>query len=125
MLKADSAGSNNDVAGLNVQIDTAAGAYTDEGVSADVVQLFHSDGSRGAADTGGANANLLAQEGAGIDIILTVHANMHGIVKKLCDRFATAGVAGQNDVTAYVALNATNVELLIEFLHNSSLLIIF
>ena len=122
MLKADGTGSNNDIAGLYIQVNTATGTYADKGICANVVELFHCDRSRGTADTGGADTDLLTQKGAGIDIILTVHAYMHGIVKKLCDRLATAGVAGQDHITAYIALDATNMELLFKFLHNDDLL---
>ena len=118
MFKTDGAGCNYDVAGLHIQINTAAGAHTDEGVCADVVQLFHGDGGRGAANAGGAYADLLAQKGTGINIILTILCHMHGIVKELCNGFAAAGVAGENAVAAYVTFDAADMKLFFQFLHS-------
>lgn len=46
MFKADGAGGHHDVPGLNVQIDAAAGAGTNEGVRAALVELLHGNGPR-------------------------------------------------------------------------------
>ena len=125
MLKADGAGGNDDIAGLHIQLDAAAGADTNKGIRADVVQFFHGDGRGRTADTGGADADLFAQQGAGVDIILTVLRHMHGIVKELGNGLAAARIAGQNAVAAHVALDAMDMELFFKLLHDKTLLVRF
>ena len=118
MLIADGAGGNDNIAGLHVQIDAAAGADTDESIRTDVVQFFHCDGGRRAADAGRADADLFSQQRAGVDIEFTVLRDVLGVVKQCGDGLAAAGIAGQDAVAADIALYAMNMKLFFKFLHN-------
>ena len=124
VLKADGPGGHHHVAGAHVQVDAAAGAHPDEGIRADVVQLLHGDGGGGAADAGGADGDLFPQQGAGIDGEFAVLGHKMGVVEQGRDLFAAAGVAGQDDVTAHVALHAVDMELFVQLLHSCASLII-
>ena len=42
------------------------------------------------------------------------------IIEMLGDGFTTAGIAGQNDIAAYVAFGAMDVKLLFGFLHSDT-----
>ena len=121
MLKADGSRRNDDIAGLNLQVDAAAGTDADERVRTDVVQLLHGDGSGRAADAGGADADLFAEERAGVDIILTILGNMHRIVEQLCDGLAAARIAGQQAIAANIAFDTMDMKLLIKLLHEKKL----
>ena len=121
VLKADGSRRNDDIAGLNLQVDAAAGTDADERVRTDVVQLLHGDGSGRAADAGGADADLLAEERTGVDIILTILGNMHRIVEQLCDGLAAARIAGQQAIAANIAFDTMDMELLIKLLHGEKL----
>ena len=52
MLIADGAGGYDHISGQHIHGDAAAGAHTNEGVSANGSQFFHGNGCRRAADTG-------------------------------------------------------------------------
>ena len=125
MLKADGSRRNDDIAGLDLQVDAAAGTDADERVRTDVVQLLHGDRSGRAADAGGADADLFAEERAGVDIILTVLGNMHRIVEQLCDGLAAARIAGQQAIAANIAFDTMDMKLLIKLLHGKSSLLYF
>ena len=81
MLITDSAGGHDHVAGQHIHGDSAAGTHPNEGVRTDVVQLLHGNGGRGSADAGGADADLLPQQGAGINVVLPVHSDMDGVIE--------------------------------------------
>ena len=117
-LHSHRAGGHHHVAGAHVQVDAAAGAHPDEGIRADVVQLLHGDGGRRAADAGGADGDLLAEQRAGVDVELTVLCDMDGVIKELGDGLAPAGIAGQDAVAADVALYAMNMKLFFKLLHD-------
>ena len=119
VLKPDGTGGNHHIAGFHIHMDTAAGAYPHEGICSNVYQFFHGNGGGRSADTGGANGNLLPQEGAGPDVVLPIHADVNRIIKMLCDGLTATGVAGQQHIAAYVARNALNVKLFFSSLHNA------
>ena len=123
MFKPDGAGGNDHVAGLHVQVNAAAGAHADEGVGADVVQLLHGDGGRGAADAGGADGDLFAQQGAGVDGELAVAGHKLRVIKQRGNGLAPPGVSGEDAVAPHVALLAVNMKLFFQFLHKSRLLL--
>ena len=116
MLEADGAGGHHHVAGADIQIDAAAGTHPDKGVGADIVQLLHGDGGRGAADAGGTDGDLLPQQGAGVDGVLPILGHEVRVVKQGGDFFAAAGVAGQDHIPAHVALHTVDVKLFLQFL---------
>ena len=118
MFKADGAGGDDNIAGLHVQLNAAAGADTDEGIRADVVQLLHCDGGRRAADAGRADADLLSEQGAGVDIEFPILGDMFGIVKERSDGLAPAGIAGQDAVPANISFDTVNMELFFKLLHD-------
>ena len=122
VLKADGAGGHHDVAGLDVQVDAAAGAGADEGVRAAFVQLLHGDSGGGAADARGAGGDLLPQKGARPDVVLPVAGHLLRVVKQGGNGGDPAGVAGQDAVPAHIAGGAVDVELLFQFLHSSHLI---
>lgn len=113
----DALGGHHHVAGLDVQIDTAAGAGADERVGTAFVELLHSDGSGGTADAGGAGGDLLPQQGAGPDVELPVIRDLLGVVKQGGDGRDPARVTGQDAVAADIPLSTGNVELLCKLLH--------
>ena len=49
--------------------------------------------------------------------VLPVGLDLHGIVEEGGDKLTAAGVAGQKDVAAHVALSALDVELKLMFVH--------
>ena len=120
VLIADGAGGHDHVPGQHVQGNAAAGAHPDEGVRADVVQLLHGDGGRGAADARGAYGDLLSQQGAGVDVVLPVHADMDRVVKEACDGLAPTRVTGEEHIPPYVPFLTVNVKLHSDILHNDS-----
>ena len=117
VLIPDGAVGYHHVAGLDVQIDTAAGAGADERVGTAFVELLHSDGSGGTADAGGAGGDLLPQQGAGPDVELPVIRDLLGVVKQGGDGRDPARVTGQDAVAADIPLSTGNVELLCKLLH--------
>ena len=125
VLEADGAGGHHHVAGADIQIDAAAGTHPDKGVGADIVQLLHGDGGRRAADAGGADGDLLPQQGAGVDGVLPILGHEVCVVKQGGDFFAAAGVAGQDHIPAHVALHTVDMKLLLQFLHEKCLLSFF
>ena len=120
VLKSDGPGGNHHVPGKHLHVDAAAGAHPDKGVRAQIVQLLHGDGSRGAADAGGADRHLFPQHRAGVDVELPVHADVHRVIKVRRDCLASARVTGQKYVPSHIALLAVNVKLHSDILHNSS-----
>ena len=66
---------------------------------------------------------FFSQQGAGVDIVLPVHANMDGVIKIRCDGFATARVTGQKHIPAHIPLFAMNMKLHSDILHMTNLLI--
>ena len=121
VLVADGSGGYHDIAGHNVKIDTAAGTDADEGVSTDSGELLHSNSGRRAADTRRANADLLSEEGTRVNIILSVHTHVYGVVEVCGDALAASGITGEKYVATYVTLGTMNVKLLFCILHNSVL----
>ena len=119
VLVADRTGGNHDVAGLHVQPDAAAGAHPEEGIRAHVVQLLHGDGGRRAADARGADADLLPQQGAGIDIEFPVLGNVLRIVEQGSDGFAPARIAGQDHIFPHVPGDTMDMELFFKLLHGA------
>ena len=117
MLKADGAGGDDHIPGLHIQVDAAAGAHADEGVRADIVQLLHGDGGRGAADARGADGDFFAQESAGVDGELPVAGDKVRVIKQGGYSLAPARVTGKDAVTAHIAGLAVNMKLLFQFLH--------
>ena len=117
MVKADGTGGNHHIAGADIHIDTAAGTHTDKGIRADGSQLLHGDDRRGAANAGGADADLLTQQGAGVNVVLPVHANVNRVVKVGGNGLASAGITGQKYIAAYVAFLAADVKLHSNVLH--------
>ena len=71
-----------------------------------------------AADAGGADGDLLAEQRAGVDVELTVLCDMDGVIKELGDGLAPAGIAGQDAIAADVALYAVNMKLFFKLLHD-------
>ena len=124
MLEADGAGGDDHIAGLDIQVDAAAGAHPDERIRAHGVELLHGDGGRGAADAGGADADLLPQQRAGVDGELPVGHHKMGVIQQGGNFLTAARVAGGDDVAAYVALHTVEVELLFQLLHSQILLIL-
>ena len=118
MLKADGAGGHHHVAAADIQVDAAAGAYAEECVRADVVQLLHGDGGGRPANAGGADGHLLPQQRAGVDGVLPVLRHEMGVVKQRGDLLAAARVAGQDHIAAYVALLAVDMVLFFQILHD-------
>ena len=123
MLKADGAGGDDDVAGLHIQMDAAAGAHPEEGIRADIVQLLHGDGGGGPADAGGADGNFFAQECAGIDGELPIAGDKLRIVKQCRYGLAAARIAGEDAIASHIAGLTVNVKLLFQFLHGLGLLL--
>ena len=119
MFKADGTAGHHHVPGTDLQINAAAGAYPDEGIRADVAELLQSDDSRGAADACGADGNLLPQEGAGIDVVLPVHADMYRIVEISGDGLTAARVTGQEHIATHIAFGAVDMILLFGLLHSA------
>ena len=119
MFKADGTAGDHHIPGTDLQIDTAAGAYPDEGICADVAELLQSDDSRGAANAGGTDRNLLSQEGAGIDVVLPVHADMYRAVEISGDGLTAARVTGQEHIAAHIAFGAVDMILLFGLLHSA------
>ena len=120
VLKTDSTSGNHHVPRQHLHVDAAAGANPDEGIRADVMQLLHGNGGRGAADSRGADRNLFSQHSAGIDIVLPVHADVHGFVKIAGNGFTAPRVAGEKHITPHVPRLAVNVKLHTNILHDSS-----
>ena len=123
MLKADGAGGDDDVAGLHIQMDAAAGAHPEEGIRADIVQLLHGDGGGRAADAGGADGNFFAQERAGVDGVLPIAGDKLCIVKQRRYGLAAARIAGEDAIASHIAGLTVNVKLLFQFLHRLGLLL--
>ena len=94
VLITDSAGGNNDITGLHIQVNTAAGARPQEGVRADFYQFLHGNGSGGATDSGGADRYFFAQQRAGPDVVFPIHANMDRVVEMPGNGFASARISG-------------------------------
>ena len=117
VLIADCAGGNNHIPRQHIHGDATAGAHPDEGIGADGGQLLHGNGGRGAADAGGANAHLLAQQRAGVDVVLPVHAYMDRIIEVGSDGLAPARIAGQEYIPAHVPFFTANVKLHTNILH--------
>ena len=117
---ADGARSHHHIAAADIEINAAASAYADEGVGTDGVELLHGDGSGRAADTCGADGDLLTQQRAGIDGILAVLCHKLRIVKMLGNGGAATGIAGQQHIAAHIALSTMDMELFFKLLHNKT-----
>ena len=91
------------------------GAYSR--LAPDGGQLLHGDDGGGTADAGGANRDLLPQQGAGIGGILPVGLDLDGVVEIGRDLLAPARVSRQDTVAAHVPLFTLYMELQLMFLH--------
>ena len=120
-LMAYRAGGNDHIVAFHLQGNAAAGTYPDKGVHADVVQLLHGDDSGRAADAGGADAHLFAQQCAGISSVFPVALYLYRVVKIGRDLFTPARIAGQEAVPAYVAGAAFDMELKLMLMHGCHL----
>ena len=118
VLKANGTSGNDDVAGLDGKVDAAAGAGADKGVRAELVQLFHGDGGRGAADAGGADGDLFAEKRAGIRGVFAVARDEMRIIEKGSDGGAAAGVAGHDHIAADLTLGAVDMIKTFQFMHD-------
>ena len=52
VLKADCAGCNNDIAGLNIKVNSTAGSGANKGIGTAFVEFFHCNGSGRTANSG-------------------------------------------------------------------------
>ena len=121
VLVADRAGGDDHVAGLHVDVDAAAGAGADEGIRAELMQLLHRDGRAGAADAGGADRDLLAEQRAGVGGVLAVLRDLDGIIEQRGDGRAAARVTGQDYIAAHLALCAVDMILTFKLMHKKHL----
>ena len=111
---------------LDIQIDAAAGTHPDKGVGADIVQLLHGDGGRRAADAGGADGDLLPQQGAGVDGVLPVLGHLKCALSNRAAIFSQRpGSPGRMHIPAHVALHTVDMKLFLQFLHEKCLLSFF
>ena len=123
MLKPDGTGGDDHIPGLHTQVDAAAGAHTEEGIRANVMQLLHGDGGGGAPNTGGADGDLFSQKRACVDGVLPVAGHKFRIVKQFRNGLAPTRITGENAVASHIALLTVNVKLFFQFLHNTRLLL--
>ena len=124
MFVAKGPGGHHDVPGLDIHVDAPAGAGTDEGIRAALVELLHGDGGGGPADAGGAGRHLLPQEGSGPDVVLPVIGHLLRVVKIRGNGGDPAGVAGKDAIAADILGCAGNMKLFFQFLHNCHLCIV-
>ena len=117
MLKTNGAGGDHNIAGLDVQINAAAGAGTDEGVRAALMQFLHGDGGGGAADTGGAGRHLFSQQRAGPDVEFPVIGHLMGVFKQRGNGGDTAWIAGEDAVPADIFGSTADMKLLFKLMH--------
>ena len=117
VLVANCTGGNYNVAGLNVKVNATTGSDADEGVCADCGKLLHGNRGGRTADTCGANRNLLSEQSSCVDVIFSVHTDMNGVIKVLCNFFTSSGVTGKENVATNVTYVATNVKLCSYILH--------
>ena len=110
-LMADRAGGDDQVIALDLQLDPATGAGAYKGIPADGAELLQGDHRRRSPDARGADADLLPQQGAGIDVKLPVVGHMDGVVKIAGDDLTPAWVARQNAVPAHVPGGTLDMKL--------------
>ena len=84
------------------------------------MQLLHGDGGGRAADAGGADGDLFAQQRAGVGGIFAVARDEMGIVEQCGDGGAAAGVAGQDHIAADFTLGAVDMIETFQFMHDDS-----
>ena len=84
------------------------------------MQLLHGDGGGRAADAGGADGDLFAQQRAGVGGVFAVARDEMGIVEQCGDGGAAAGVAGQDHIAADLALGAVDMIETFQFMHDDS-----
>jgi hypothetical protein len=99
---ADCSACDHQITALYIQLHPAAGSYPDKGSCPASVQLFHSDGCRRPADSGGSHAHLHSIQTTGISHKLTAVCNKLRVVQKLCDQLTAFGVARQQDILSYI-----------------------
>ena len=85
------------------------------------MQLLHRDGRAGAADAGGADRDLLAEQRAGVGGVLAVLRDLDGIIEQRGDGRAAARVTGQDHIAAHLALCAVDMILTFKLMHKKHL----
>ena len=116
----DGTGGHDHVSAPDLQVDTAAGAQTDQRIRSAFHQLLHSDGSTGPANACGADADLFAQQRPRIGGKLPVGRHEAGVVKIPGDALAAARVAGQDHIPSDIALLQGRMHLLSFYKHGGS-----
>ena len=121
-LHSDSAGGNHNVSASDIQVNSAAGTHTDKGMHAQIGQLFHGDGCRGAADSGGNHADRFTEKRTGIGDIFPIGFHVNRGIEQRGDGLTAAGITGKDAVVSYIAGGTMNMKLNGTILHKTHLL---
>ena len=84
------------------------------------MQLLHGDGGGRAADAGGADGDLFAQQRAGVGGVFAIARDEMSIVEQRGDGGAAAGVTGQDHIAADFTLGAVDMIETFQFMHDDS-----
>ena len=92
-VQANGSGRNQHIANVNVRLNRAGGADTQEGTHAQLRQLFHGDRSRRAADAGGADDHRFAVQLRAPGGKFAVGCQLNRLIHQRGDLFHTLRIA--------------------------------